>query len=407
MNVLLVSPGYPAEMPLFTCALARAGATVLGLGDQPRSQLPAEVQPALAAYEHVADLWDEEAVIAEVRRSLGGRRVDRVECLWEPGMMLAARLREALGAAGLGVEQTVAFRDKERMKQVLDAAGIRTPHHYRCRSSDAVREAARRIGWPVLLKPIAGAGSADTYAARSSVELEQAIAFVGHVPEVSVEEYVEGEEFTFDTICIDGRIAFENVAWYRPKPLTARLNEWISPQAVCLRDLDAADLSAGRRLGRQVLSALGFGTGFAHMEWFRTPNGEAVFGEIGARSPGGRLVHVMNYSCDGDLFAAWAEAVVRGRVTQDLRKRYNAGVVFKRSRGRGERVTRYDGLDRLLAMHGPHVVHLELTPIGAHRRDWRREVVADGWIVVRHPDLGATLEILDRFGAELDVRSDA
>ena len=35
MNVLLISPGYPAEIPLFARALAASGARVLGIGDQP------------------------------------------------------------------------------------------------------------------------------------------------------------------------------------------------------------------------------------------------------------------------------------------------------------------------------------------------------------------------------------
>ena len=43
--------------------------------------------------------------------------IDRVECLWEPYMLLAARIREAFGLPGLTVEQTVPFRDKETMKQ--------------------------------------------------------------------------------------------------------------------------------------------------------------------------------------------------------------------------------------------------------------------------------------------------
>ena len=32
---VMLSPGYPAEMPYFTRALAAAGATVIGVGDQP------------------------------------------------------------------------------------------------------------------------------------------------------------------------------------------------------------------------------------------------------------------------------------------------------------------------------------------------------------------------------------
>ena len=40
MNVVMLSPGYPAEMAYFTRALAGVGARVIGVGDQPRDALP-------------------------------------------------------------------------------------------------------------------------------------------------------------------------------------------------------------------------------------------------------------------------------------------------------------------------------------------------------------------------------
>src|SRR6185503_5592533 len=126
-TVLFLSPGYPAEMPLFARGLSQVGARVFGVGDQPTSALPNEARAALSDYLQVANLWDEQAVVGAVRGWLRGRTVDRVECLWEPGVVLAARLREALGAPGMDVETATRFRDKELMKQALDAAGVRTP----------------------------------------------------------------------------------------------------------------------------------------------------------------------------------------------------------------------------------------------------------------------------------------
>ena len=41
MNVIMISPGFPAEMTFFTRGLARVGARVIGLGDQPLETLPA------------------------------------------------------------------------------------------------------------------------------------------------------------------------------------------------------------------------------------------------------------------------------------------------------------------------------------------------------------------------------
>lgn len=402
MKVLMISPAFPAEMPLFTRGLAEVGATVYGIGDTPKAALAEDVKPYLTAYLQVRDLWEEEAVVEEVKRWLSAENIDRVECLWEPGMILAAKLREALGAPGLSVADSIPFRDKETMKQVLDDVGLRTPRHARASTEYEVREAAERIGYPLIIKPIAGAGSADTYPVHSDEDLDEALQLVKHVVEVSVEEFIEGEEYTYDTVCGAGERLFENVAWYRPKPLISRLNAWVNPQAICLKDLDTPEIAVGVDLGRKVLEALNFKSGFSHMEWFRTPSGEAVFGEIGGRAPGGRLVHVMNYTCDIDLFAGWAEAVCYGRLSQDTSRKHNAAVIFKRAQGTGT-IQRIEGLENLMAKYGEHVANIELVGVGERARDWRKVIVGDGWIVARHPNLELTVEMANHFSADLQI----
>jgi hypothetical protein len=64
---------------------------------------------------------------------------------------------------------------------------------------------------------------------------------------------------------------------------------------------------------------LGFRDGFSHMEWYRKADGEVVFGEMAARPPGGRMVDLMNYATDADLFSAWAEAVTRAALSGQAR----------------------------------------------------------------------------------------
>ncbi len=400
MKILILSPAYPPEMPFFCRGLAAVGATVVGIGDSPAGALPELTRNALSDYLQLPSLWDEDATIAAVQQWAGARGLDRVECLWEPGMMLAARLREALGLPGLGCEQTLPFRDKEVMKQVLDRHGLRTPRHVSATTEDQVRAAAERIGYPLIVKPIAGAGSADTHRVDGPDELDRVLALTRHVAEVSVEEFIDGEEFTHDTICSDGEILYENVSWYRPRPLIARTHEWVSPQTISLRDIHAPDLAAGVDLGRKVLKALGFQTGFTHMEWFRTADGEAVFGEIGARPPGARSVDMMNYSSDADMFTAWAEAVCHGRIEQDLTKRYNAAQVIQRARGEG-RIERIEGLRRTLSRFGQHIVSIELLPPGTPRRNWRATLLSDGWMVVRHPHLPTCTRMADEIGTNV------
>src|SRR4051812_6161656 len=191
-TVVMLSPGYPAEMAYFTRGLAAVGARVIGVGDQPPHALPEQARSALSHYEHV-NLADEEAVLRALRGLSQHVSIDQVECLWEPYMILAARLREAFGLAGMTVEETVPFRDKEQMKRVLDAAGIRTPWHVSTTTVAGVWEAAEKIGFPIIVKPIAGAGSADTYRVDSSEQLNDTLPALRHVTEVSVEEFVDGE----------------------------------------------------------------------------------------------------------------------------------------------------------------------------------------------------------------------
>ncbi len=402
MNVLIISPGYPADMPEFTRGLAESGARVYGVGDQPVGALPELVRRSLSEYIQVRSLWDSRSVSAELRQKLAGRELDGIECLWEPGIMLAAELREHFGIPGLSVEQAHRFRDKEAMKVALDDAGIRTPRHVAVDSVAACWEAVERIGFPIIVKPIAGAGSADTYRIENADELRGVLPRLRHVPMISVEEFVDGEEYTFDTITIDGHIAYYNIAWYRPRPLIARSNEWISPQVIALRDVNAPELADGIRMGYDVIDALDFGTGFTHMEWYRKADGEVVFGEIGGRPPGAHQVDQMKYACDFDVFRAWGEAVAHQTFSSAIKRRYNVATIYKRARGVG-RITRIQGADALQRRFGEHVVWNTLSAPGTPRRDWLKTLVSDGFIMLRHPDLAETLAMADAVGSELEL----
>jgi biotin carboxylase len=330
--------------------------------------------------------------VARVTGWMRGREVDRVLANWEVTVLTAARLRERFGVPGMSVDAVRGFRDKQLMKERVQAAGLRVPRAERVRTVSEARAAAERIGFPLILKPIAGAGSADTHRVEDAGELEAVLGRMLHVSEASCEEFVDGEEFTFDTVCIGGKPAFVNVAQYLPRPLIARSNEWISPVIVTVRDLEQERLTGGIRLGRQVLDALGMGDGFTHMEWFRKPDGEVVFGEIGCRPGGAHLVDQMNYTCDIDLFREWARATCWGRFEAPTVRKYNAAIIFKRAVGRG-RIARIDGLGDFMRRCGEHVVDQRLLPVGSPRRDWKQTLLSDGHILLRHPDWDTACEM--------------
>ena len=401
-NVLIVGCAYPPELPHFTRGVARVGARAFGVDVMPESQLPPMVRETLSGYLQVGSLIDEEGCVDAVRRWAGAPQFDHIESLWEGTVLTAGRLRDALGVPGHSREQIVRFRDKDKMKQAVSDAGIRTPRHQRGSAGKECFEAAEKVGYPICLKPVSGAGSADTFRCDSPADLEASLKKAAHIPEFNLEEFIDGEEFTYDTICVNGEVVFENISWYRPRPLVGRSTEWISPQTVTLRDVDEPRFDDGRALGRQVLKALEHGTGFTHMEWYRKSDGEAVFGEIAARPPGAHTVDTMNFANDIDLFSGWAEAVVHGTFNRDFERLYNCAIIFKRAQGQGY-IRRIEGLERILSSFGEHIPALDLLPIGAHRRDWVQTLLSDGWVFVRHPDLDTTAELADRVGTELQL----
>ena len=389
MRVAFLSPQFPAEMPEFTRGLAEVGAEVVGVGDVPVEAIPQRVRRYLSAYVQVPRLLDAASTLRHAVPELRRLRVERVECLWEVGVDLAAELRLALDLPGQGVEDARTFRDKVLMKARLSAVGLRVPRNARVQNESEAWVAAEEIGYPLIVKPIDGAGSASTYRVDSATELTDVLKKVAHLAEVGIEEFISGDEFTYDTVSIDGVPAFDSIAQYHPKPLEARSQEWISPGQIGLRDPHAAGLDEAVAFGRKVLLAMGMGTGFTHMEWFRKADGEIVFGEIAARAPGGRLVDQMNYANDFDVYREWARAVCWGTFEATAHRRFHVACVFKRAIGQG-RIRRVEGMDRMRKELGGSLVCEDLLPIGSQRRDWKQTLLSDGCLIARHEDYATT-----------------
>lgn len=385
MKVVFLAPSYPPEMQQYTRGLAEVGAEVYGVGDQPAAALPSTLKRHLHDYLQVPRLLDDDDVVERVHAWLRGREVDRVLANWEVMVLTAAKLRARFGVPGMSVDTVEGFRDKQLMKERVAAAGLRVPRAMRVRTVAETRAAADKIGFPLIIKPIAGAGSADTYRVDDGAQLDAVLARMQHVREASVEEFVEGEEFTFDCVCVGGRPLFQNVAQYLPRPLDARTNEWISPVIITVRDLAQPKLADGIALGRGVLDALRMGDGFTHMEWFRKANGEVVFGEIGCRPGGAHIVDQMNYTSDIDLFREWARVVCWHSFEADATRKYNAGIIFKRAKGQG-RISQIVGLNAWKERWGNWVVEDNLLRPGTQRRNWKQTLLSDGHLMCRHPD---------------------
>ena len=111
-----------------------------------------------------------------------------------------------------------------------------------------MREFAEQEGYPLILKPSDAAGAAGTYRVDDDEQLEQAIQAtqVDKGRPTAVEEFIEGHEGFYDTLCLDGEIVHDWASHYYPGVLEAMRTRWISPQVVTTNRIDECGVRRGQ-----------------------------------------------------------------------------------------------------------------------------------------------------------------
>ena len=108
-------------------------------------------------------------------------------------------LCEALGVpvTGSGVLGSALAMDKIRTKQVWLALGLPTPRYVRLEKGAKVRDAARELGLPVIVKPACEGSSVGITRVFDEAGLDAAVELAARYPgELLVEQLVTGGEYT-------------------------------------------------------------------------------------------------------------------------------------------------------------------------------------------------------------------
>jgi formate-dependent phosphoribosylglycinamide formyltransferase (GAR transformylase) len=320
---------------------------------------------------------------AELLRSRHGE-LHRILGILEPIQVQLGMVRKALGVHGTSPETAELFRDKARMKDELRKHGLPCARHRLVRSIEDAEAFVAEVGLPIVLKPPAGMGCKATWRIKTVEDLKGAIAAVRPSAEhpTLAEEFLRGEEHSFETITVGGKVQFYSISRYFPTPLEVMETPWIQWVTVMSRDIEGPELADARELGVRAVKTLGLETGFTHMEWFRRHDGSLAIGEIAARPPGANFVRMMSFAYDTDMYRAWARAVVDDAFDGPFERRYAVGCAFLRGVGRG-RVLKVNGVDRAQQLVGRLVVEARLPVLGAQRSD---SYEGDGHVIVRDPD---------------------
>ena len=108
-----------------------------------------------------------------------------------------------------------------------------------------------------------------------------------------------------------------------------------------------------RKPGRKILKAFDVRERFFHIELFQTTiDGRIIALEVNMRPPGAWITDAMNYSYDTDVYAIWANMVVKDEAGAPCKGKYFTAYVSRK-----DRIAYRNDHAAVLAAHGDKIIH--------------------------------------------------
>lgn len=304
----------------------------------------------------------------------------------------AAALAALLGLPGASEKAAVILRDKLRLREVTNRAGVRNPRWTEVRSPADIVDFAR--GGPVVVKPADRQASlgvhlldhagpaevAEVWRSMTEAEEHELVPARRLLRRYLVEERMSGPEYSVEALVREREVIFENVTEKAVVPGTRPIEVGHlvpAPMSRPARGLLAQSM-------RTLIDATGFITGILHAEWILTADGPALV-ECAGRCPGDRVTDLIDLAYGMHMRTSLIELLSGGSPTMPGRACRAAAIRFL-SAAPG-RVLRVDGADLTSTLPGVQELHMNTT-IGSVTKTWTSSWDRPGYVVVTGEDPG-------------------
>ncbi|WP_053689999.1 ATP-grasp domain-containing protein [Streptomyces sp. WM6372] len=215
----------------------------------------------------------------------------------EIGCVVAALVNRRLGWPGNPPEAMEAFKDKAKLRSAVgDRAGA--PVAYRlCTDKSQIRPAVEHIGYPCIVKPADGTGSAGVRQLAEPRELDTYLAALDFTSPHLVEEFLVGTEYSVE--------ATSSSAGHRILAITEKATTgapgFVETGHTLPVRLAPQDEEAVAALVTATLDAAGYRTGPSHTEVMLTAKGPRLI-ESHGRPGGDRISDMLDLALGEDVF---------------------------------------------------------------------------------------------------------
>ncbi|MGW1777074.1 ATP-grasp domain-containing protein [Streptomyces sp. NPDC002104] len=287
----------------------------------------------------------------------------------EDTMDVAVEAAEELGLSPNSAAAVHRLNDKAAMRRLLDAAGLSVVRAEPARSVDDVVAAVASVSAasggvasggvaaPVIVKPSGASGSRGVALVREASDLDEwadRVTGAGLGGPFLVEEYLEGPEFSVETLTVDGV--------HHVVGVTAKQTDgppgFVETGHVHPAPLSAPDESAIRTVVTELLNLAGHRFGPAHTEVILTAGGPRIV-ESQARLGGDRIPLLVEVATGFDIEAAVFRALAGEPVVVPGAVRTAAIGFFRFPAGPLQSVA---GLEEVRDLSYVHALHFPFTP---------------------------------------------
>ncbi len=316
MNLIFISPHFPATYWHFCAGLKQNGVNVLAIADTDYWNLSQELRGSISDYYKVNNLenYDEMyRAVAWLAHKWG--KIDWIESNNEYWLEQDARLRTDFNVTtGIQNDHISAIKNKSEMKKYYALGGIPTARQIKGAEGLAkVKAFTKKTGYPIIAKPDNGMGASGTFKIQSDAELEAWFAAHPNAGGFVIEEFITGLLVSYDAIFnADGEPVFENNTIF-PTPIMEIVHGNLDTCYWTNKTVPAKLAAVGRR----TVKAFGIKSRFVHLEFFQLDRdrtglgkkGDYVGLEVNMRPPGGYTPDMMNFAHSTDVFQIWADMV--------------------------------------------------------------------------------------------------
>lgn len=254
---------------------------------------------------------------------------EKIVSVTEQDLILAAKLREMLNLEGMNINQAISFRDKIRMKKVLEENNIKVPKFKKVKDKKDIIDFLNKHE-KIVVKPISGMGSAETFIINSIEEVNELLDRDIDILNYEVEEFIDGVMYHCDSVVKYGEVVFSVTNRYMNSTMDYNKSYYLGSIMIDDSILD----NKINIFNQKVIQALQLQNGATHLEVFVKPNDEIIFCEIAARIGGGAIMPTIKAAYDINLLECDILAQLEEPIEIPNNKKKHAGfVMFYTSEG--------------------------------------------------------------------------